>query len=394
VERRLVAVGGVRGVRADAGPAGRWAAVVSGGGTVVYVAAITVPGDTPPVLAGKLLDSLAGVLPAHGLDPGLERRSVANGDGTVTLVLEATGPPGLQMGPAAAEPVAEAPGGGWGYADNPGASGGAPGGADGVEPCTCGCGASWAEHDARCPAWPHTAAWHPETGTQQADAPVQVPAAGLLVPPAGAGIPQASGGAPGGAQGVVESAPPPWDASAPPIKVWEGKHVGKPGGQLYVWTAGAWQEESVPCRTFWGSHGCSLPRGHTGWLVRHQCGLDEAHWRCEECGAERADAETGEDGDLESWLEKCPACGSAAEPYDANPDGPCCVVKRQADPLTGEQVWERFQPFDGPFGPALEEKLGWPVVVFGADVPPGHGGDQEVADLITLVRRTAGQLPG
>jgi hypothetical protein len=354
-QRGLVAVGGVRDVRADAGPAGEWAAVVSGGGTVVYVAAITVPGDTPPALAGKLLDSLAGVLPAHGLDPGLERRSVANGDGTVTLVLEATGPPGLQMGPAAAEPVAEAPGGGWGYADNPGASGGAPGGAGGaggVEPCTCGCGASWAEHDARCPAWPHTAAWHPETGTQQAGAPVQVPAAGLLVPPAGAGIPQASGGAPGGAQGVEM------------------------------------------CRTFWGSHGCSLPRGHTGWLERHQCGLDEAHWRCEECGAERADADTGESGDLESWLEKCPACGSAAEPYDANPDGPCCVVKRQADPLTGEQVWERFQPFDGPFGPALEEKLGWPVVVFGADVPPGHGGDQEVADLITLVRRTAGQLPG
>jgi len=102
-------------------------------------------------------------------------------------------------------------------------------------------------------------------------------------------------------------------------------------------------EVEVPeqlCRTFWGSHGCALERGHEGWEVRHQCGLD------------------------------------------SDVDGVCSVVERVLR-LDGSEGWQvRYSE-----GTAEAETLGGPptgllgkayqVVIFGNDVPGGEQGSYD-----------------
>jgi len=79
---------------------------------------------------------------------------------------------------------------------------------------------------------------------------------------------------------------------------------------------------STLCQTFWGSHGCALPRHHPDADVRHQC------------------------GEL---------------PSADNPDGLCSVVER-ADPASGWTV--RFSTMN----PAVVDGTAFPITLFGPDV--------------------------
>jgi hypothetical protein len=209
-------------------------------GKAVYVQTCSVPGDMPYPMLDKLWDAMRAKLPAEGLDPELHQRLLKDSPakGWVTLVLEGTGPVGLQM--TAGEP------GGVGI--SAGGSEDGSGALDGL-------------------------AGHPE--------------------------------------------PEP---------------VGL-------------------CAVFWGSHGCSLPRGHER-ADRHEC------------------ADLGEDG-----------------------DGPCCQIERELDEVTCEEVWvQRFAEVDiaGTF-------LGWsadpyPGNPFGEDLAPELVVGQEEVDALRKAWQEAGKL--
>lgn len=100
------------------------------------------------------------------------------------------------------------------------------------------------------------------------------------------------------------------------------------------------------CRTFWGSHGCALPRDHPDGDQRHQCGLTD------------------------------------------DEDGPCSQVTWELDPLTGTEHWVwRFADASGD---------GWdgqafPVALFGPDAP-ANAGTQAEADQVRQVWTDAGKL--
>lgn len=99
------------------------------------------------------------------------------------------------------------------------------------------------------------------------------------------------------------------------------------------------------CRVFWGSHGCDLPRGHAGWLVRHQCGLDE------------------------------------------DSDGPCSKVERELDEVTGTEVWvQRFADAGGGWGGPFP---GW---VFGEDLPAGLAPETAEVDALRDAWIAVGKL--
>lgn len=103
----------------------------------------------------------------------------------------------------------------------------------------------------------------------------------------------------------------------------------------------------LSCLTFWGSHGCSLPRGHADADVRHQCGLET---------------------DL---------------------DGTCSKVAWELDPLLGEERWVcRFANMAGDGWDAQA----FPAVLFGEDVPEGTGGTQAQADRVRRIWEDAGKL--
>lgn len=68
-------------------------------GKAIYVQTISVLDGVPDIVLLKLWDVLRSKLPAEGLDPVLEQRLLKDEpmQGWITLVLEGTGPAGLQM---------------------------------------------------------------------------------------------------------------------------------------------------------------------------------------------------------------------------------------------------------------------------------------------------------
>lgn len=197
-------------------------------GQVVYVQTTSILGGTPYGVLDLLWDMLAAKMPA-GLDPVLEQRLLKDepAKGWVTLVLEGTGPAGLQM-----------------PADGPGDVG------------------IWAE-----------------------------------------GV-QGGSGAVGGLAG----------------------HPGNKPMEL--------------CRVFWGSHGCSLERGHAGH--RHECG---------------------------------------------DSGGPCCQLEQELDEITCEVVWvQRFADEDGNWTEP------YPGLPFGEDLPVDLEVSLEAVDMLRAEWQAAGKL--
>jgi len=116
------------------------------------------------------------------------------------------------------------------------------------------------------------------------------------------------------------------------------------GGAHEAWCS--WRPE---CLVFWGSHGCSLPKGHDD-PERHVCGHDD-------------------------------------------PDGPCSKIERELDEVTGTEVWVwRFADYD-----IAEDRDTWgddafTVAPFGEDVPEKYQVTAEEEQALREAWRAAGKV--